>query len=237
MDALLRLQPGRPLVVAGLAFLLAVGVNALAWTGDSGWWIVPLYHFTFAIGVCIVLPTWYHAVACGRPLHEIGLTLARWRRDVAVGVAFIVFTLTPRLGEIDTLPAAPALVWLAAAMCLSTLFEEVFFRGFLQTTVQRALGIVPALVLSSLAFSLYHVGYGPEWREPARLIQLFFVGLMFGVAFQTTGSVVTSFTLNLPHAIVTFMLEDEYFDAGTAAVSVVAVLTGLGWLAYVSRTR
>ncbi|MCL0049041.1 CPBP family intramembrane metalloprotease, partial [Dehalococcoidia bacterium] len=62
------------------------------------------------------------------------------------------------------LPATDVLIYTSIALVMSTLFEEVFFRGFLQTRFEKAFGIFPAIVLSGLTFSLYHLGY-PAYRD------------------------------------------------------------------------
>jgi hypothetical protein len=63
------------------------------------------------------------------------------------------------------------------------------------------------------------------------------VGLMFAVAYQLTASVLTSFTLNLPHAIVTFLERGEYFTIEAALASLLALAVGSGWLAYAGRPQ
>ncbi len=123
-------------------------------------------------------------------------------------------------------------------MTFSTMFEEVFFRGFLQTRFANAFGVVPALLLSGVAFSLYHVGYGAEYRNADAIVEMALVGLLFAVGFQLTRNVLTSFVLNLPHAIVTFvgieMLpyaeERRFFTPWAAMLALVVVVLGLAWI-------
>jgi membrane protease YdiL (CAAX protease family) len=196
--------------VAAVAFLFVgvVALNALAWAMPAMWMTVVVYHLVFAVGLCVV----------------------------GVGLALAVVTVTPRLGNI-AMPSVGGLATLVPAMCMSTMFEEVFFRGYLQTTVRRGFGVIPALGCSAVAFSIYHVGYGPEWREPSMLVQMTLVGLMFAAAYQLTASVLTSFTLNLPHAIVTFLERGEYFTIEAALMSLLALAIGSGWLAYAGRLQ
>lgn len=46
------------------------------------------------------------------------------------------------------------------AIVLAPVFEELVFRGFLYTRIERFAGFIPALVWSSLAFALFHIEHG-----------------------------------------------------------------------------
>ena len=117
---------------------------------------------------------------------------------------------------------------------MSTLFEEVFFRGFLQTRFEKAFGIFPAIVLSGLTFSLYHLVY-PAYRDFNLLMILFFVGMFFAVAFRVTSNVITSFTLNLPHAIVTFVEKQTFFDARIAMIAFATTMIAVALIIWAGR--
>jgi membrane protease YdiL (CAAX protease family) len=239
---LVRFAPDRRLAIAALVFVVAVAANAAAWSVEHSLARVALYHGLFALGVCIVMPTWYHVHRLGLPLAEMGLTLRRWPRDLAVGAGLATLTVAPRIGEV-AVPATAALACLVAAMAFSTLYEEVLFRGFLQTTVERALGMLPALLLSGLAFSLYHVGMDAHYRRFDVLAGMTLVGTLFAFGFRLTGSVLTSYTLNLPHAVVTFIIPGRdlafaeatgLFAPSTAALALATAGAGLAWLAYLA---
>lgn len=65
----------------------------------------------------------------------------------------------------------------AAATC-----EELFFRGFLQATIEWRQGPLRAIILSSLAFSFVH--FNPWWFP-----SILFAGVMFGILAYASGSV------------------------------------------------
>jgi membrane protease YdiL (CAAX protease family) len=228
-----RVGTGRDLQVAIAAFAAAIAVNAVAWSGVSDPWRLILYHFVFAFGICIVFPTWYIA-ATGRDLREIGISLDGWRRNALVGLVAAALTVPWRLATVH-IPAFGSLATLAVAMCFSTLFEEIFFRGFLQTRFQESLGAVPAILLSSIAFATYHLGYGEEWRHMDAMIRMTLVGLLFGVAFYLTNNVITSFLLNLPHALVTFMERGDSFGPRAAITSLTVIVLTIVWLRILAR--
>ncbi len=56
---------------------------------------------------------------------------------------------------------------------VANIFEIIFFAGFLRNEFEKAFGIIPAIILASLFFSLHHAGFQPEF------LKLFFVGLFF----------------------------------------------------------
>ncbi len=220
--------------VATVAFAAVVVLNVLAWKVRSGLLTMGLYQVILALGVCIVFPTAYYRFVLRKPLSVMGLSLHHWRRDVVVGLAFVVATVPWRIGVLPR-PSLHDLTTLTAAMVFSTLFEEVFFRGFIQTTYEAAFGTIPAIIVSGFFFSLYHVGYGEPYRAAAAIAKLTLVGVMFAVAFRTTRSVLTSYALNLPHAIVTFVAQGEFFDARVAVLSLAVVVAALIWLFSISR--
>jgi membrane protease YdiL (CAAX protease family) len=74
---------------------------------------------------------------------------------------------------------------LLALVLVSGFFEAVFFRGFLQLRFDKALGIIPGILIASVMYSLYHVGY-PGWATPENLVTLFAVGVLYAGVFRTT---------------------------------------------------
>lgn len=96
-------------------------------------------------------------------------------------------------------------------LIMTTFFEELFFRGFMQIRFEKLYGAVPAVILSGLLFSLYHLGY-PGFRNLADLLLLFAVGTGFALAFKLAGnSLVAAYCVNLPNALLTYMLNPGKF--------------------------
>jgi membrane protease YdiL (CAAX protease family) len=78
----------------------------------------------------------------------------------------------------------PALFWIAVIL-FGPLFEEVFFRGFLYEGFRNSrLGVIGAILLTSLAWALSHVQYG--YFEIATI---FVLGIILGIARYKTGSI------------------------------------------------
>jgi membrane protease YdiL (CAAX protease family) len=96
-----------------------------------------------------------HKVSIGQSARNLG-TEGR-------GAGFVVFAVLVALG-------AP-------------LAEELFFRGFLQRSLQRMLGRVPGLGVAAVLFGLAHIGS----TEAASLPALMLFGLVLGLLYQRTG--------------------------------------------------
>ena len=88
--------------------------------------------------------------------------------------------------------AASIAFWLAlAGVC-----EEFTFRGFLQNALSHRYSFIPAVLISSLAWGLFH--FDPQFIY---IISVFFAGLILGYVYSRTHSYVVSAsahaTLNL----------------------------------------
>lgn len=83
------------------------------------------------------------------------------------------------------IPGAFELAFSAGSIILTPVTEELLFRGFLLTALRARFGAKTAILLSSAAFALYHVGQ-PTSRMPA----LFLVGLAMAVVRVRSGSIV-----------------------------------------------
>lgn len=66
-------------------------------------------------------------------------------------------------------------------------FEMVFIYGFLRYELERAFGILPAIFITAIFYSLHHAGFQPEF------IKLFFVGIMYVTVFYFTRNIFAIF--------------------------------------------
>ncbi len=94
-----------------------------------------------------------------------------------------------------TLGSVPLPIVSLFAVVLGPLFEELFFRGFLQPLLAAHWGPLLGLVSTSAGFSLLH-GAQTEWHWQY-LVILFLVGIVLGRARQKTGSTAASFMLHM----------------------------------------
>lgn len=117
------------------------------------------------------------------------------------GVLFSIFGPSQAVEEsneivIDFSTSPQGVVLVAVWLALAGVCEEFTFRGFLQNALSRRYSFVPAVVLSSLAWGLFH--FDPQFIY---IISIFFAGLIVGYVYHRTRSYVVSAlahsTLNL----------------------------------------
>jgi membrane protease YdiL (CAAX protease family) len=66
--------------------------------------------------------------------------------------------------------------------------EEIAYRGILQRTLIGKLGYPSGLLVTTIVFVVYHFGIQPF--TAVNVLDLFFVGLVFGIIYYSTGSIV-----------------------------------------------
>ena len=128
-------------------------------------------------------------------LSEIGFTLKNWPKTigwgVSIGLIIVIlnryFFYGEQLANFNNLGLG-IIYWAFLAFS-----QEVFFRGYLQKNLEKAYGNFLGLILASCLFSLWHitVRFYPGWMAPISLLKVFSVGLLWGLSFQKTRSLIT----------------------------------------------
>jgi membrane protease YdiL (CAAX protease family) len=137
---------------------------------------------------------------------DIGLTLRRWRSQVALTVAgTLVSRLVYSLASLITAGVALGGVTRGAfgliqarswPMVFSFLYgnfaEEIFFRGYVQSRLERRMSWLSATFVQSLLFGLFHINYNGFPPDPLGLLAYVFFAFVFGVEmtllYRATGS-------------------------------------------------
>jgi membrane protease YdiL (CAAX protease family) len=107
-------------------------------------------------------------------------------------VNFVAFLLhTPKVSSpLDKLTDSPLMLAMFGiiAVTIAPLFEELFFRGFLQPLLSRSLGMASGIVLTALLFAAPH---GPQYSWAWQYIAaIFLVGVVLGVVRARTNSII-----------------------------------------------
>ncbi len=150
------------------------------------------------------------------------------KKQITVLSIFVVFSVGGQLIPIvanggtipwDLLPAG------VIPLIMTTFFEEFLFRGFIQSKFEKDFGALPAIPVSGLMFSLYHIGY-PGFRTLGDILLLFAVGVGFAVAYKLSGNnLIVVYFVNLPNAFVTYMLKFEQFPVMELSSSIASIIT------------
>lgn len=160
---------------------------------------------SLALVIWIYIPTTVIFLR-GRNLEHFGITLKGWKTSLReVGVVSLTvlppFVVTFYLFEIY-MRSAPLRLTISETIVARTVFltlftslpEEYFFRGYLQTELNSLLGKTHSvqgvnlgfgLILSALAFALVHALFGAGWPGLLTL----FPALIFGWLREKTGGI------------------------------------------------
>lgn len=203
----LRFTPNRDLWALAISWVLVTGSLATATyvvspANGGGYFIVYAILTAFLFGVGF--PTWWMVWHRKRSIADLGVTT----RYLGIGIviqlilAAVQYVLT--LGRSGVPEASTLLPLVALALCVG-FFEAVFWRGWMLSRLEESFGFLPALVISSMAYSLYHIGYGMTWDEMAFL---FLIGVIYACVFRITRSVFILWPILQPMGQLTTLLKD-----------------------------
>ena len=105
----------------------------------------------------------------------------------------------PKELPIDRFFRTPREAWALSlfGVSLAPLLEEFFFRGFLYPVLARRLGVVTAILLTSIGFGLIHAPQlGRAW---APVLVVFLVGLALTITRAVTKSVAASLLMHVAY--------------------------------------
>ena len=228
-------KPGRDLTVVGLSWLLVTGtlytasiiVGPGVWSGMAYFVIYALICATlFGVG----LPLYWMAVVCRRPLADLGLTTRRLGLSLVLQLILTVLLFAGTLAKTPLPPFQQLLPLIALSLCIG-FFEAVFWRGWILLRLEEAFGILPAILLGSLLYAAYHIGYGMPVSE---MVFLFFIGIMFAVVFRITKNIFILWPLFQPMGQLVTLVKDGLTLPILAALGffeVMILMFVLVWLA------
>lgn len=223
------------LLVVAVSWLLVVGTlyTATSIVGAQTGGGIPYFLLYAVIGATLFgvgIPLYWMVVVRRRPLSDLGLTFRAWRASLVLQIAFAALQYAGTLANVQLPPLEQLLPLVALALAIG-FFEVVFWRGWILLRLEEAFGIIPAILLGSLLYAAYHIGYGMPLDEMAFL---FFIGIMFAVVFRLTRSVLILYPLFQPMGqLVTLVRDGLNLPLGAALgfIDVLAVMFALVWLA------
>lgn len=109
------------------------------------------------------------------------------------------------------------LVFLPIQFLLTGPAEELLFRGVLQGVLRRAYGVVPAIALASTLFALVHVPALIGGDVVPVLALVFASGVLFGVLYEYTGTLLVPIVAHACWNTLTFAT--EYAEATGALLA------------------
>ena len=123
-------------------------------------------------------------------------------------------------------------------LMVGVLFETLFFYSFLRQLFEESFGIIPALLLTSIFYSLHHVGLEEQMKdaEPRKeYTKLFFVGILYSATFRVFNSALAIFPFFLGVGVIYDLIiekQDTQLSGKIAVVTLLLMITGAGIILY-----
>ncbi len=144
--------------------------------------------------LCLIFYPIFITLKKKKNLSEIGFTLKNWPLAIGwgIGIGLIIVILDLWFFRDKPLAVFNSLVFGMAYWAFLAFSQEIFFRGYLQKNLEKVYGNFLGLILASFLFSLWHitVRFYPGWVTPISLLKVFSVGLLWGLSFQKTRSLI-----------------------------------------------
>jgi membrane protease YdiL (CAAX protease family) len=230
---LFRWSPNPDLLVVFLSWLFVTGTLYTATvivTAQAGGGLP--YFFLYAILAATIFgvgfPLVWMVVVRKRPVRDLGITT----KYLGISIVLqLVFSLLQYLGTLANmeLPAFEAFLPLLALSVAIGFFEALFWRGWVLLRLEEAFGLIPAILIGSLLYALYHIGYGMPFSEIAFL---FWIGVLYAVCFRITRNIFLLWPIFQPMGQLVTLLRDGLplpLIAALGFFEVLIVMLALVW--------
>jgi len=148
---------------------------------DILWFIFAVIMGSLFLGV--YLPTSYVTKELNQRINHLGIKKQHLWISLGISVLISLYYLPRLIALIPQVEVSELIRHLL--LNLSGLWEVIFVYGWLQLRYDRAFGPIPAVALSALSFTLYHVGTG----DTLPITTLLIIGLGQAFAFSLTKNI------------------------------------------------
>jgi membrane protease YdiL (CAAX protease family) len=230
-----RWKPNLDLAVVAISWLLVVGAlyTANVIVGPELGGGIPYFLLYALLGAALFgvgIPVYWMVVVRRRPLADLGITTRWLGLSILLQLVFAGLQYMGTLAQVQRPPLEQLVPLIALALAIG-FFEALFWRGWLLLRLEESFGIIPAVLLGSLLYAFYHIGYAMPLDEIAFL---FFVGVMFAVIFRLTKSVFILWPAFQPMGQLVTLIRDGLtlpLISTLGFVEVLVVMLVLVWLA------
>lgn len=203
-------HPNKDLIVVAISWMCVVGslYTATVIVGPARWGGIAYFLLYAVAGATLFgvgLPSYWTVVIRRRPISELGLTTRWLGLSIALQLVFAAIQYMGTLARTQFPPLGGLAPLLALALAIG-FFEAVFWRGWVLLRLDEAFGTIPAILLGSALYALYHVGYAMPASE---MIFLFFVGIMFAVVFRLTKNILILWPVFQPMGQLVTLIKDN----------------------------
>ena len=230
-----RWEPGRDLLIVLGSWILVVAAlyTATVVVGSEAWGGIAYFLLYAVLGAGIFgvgIPLYWTVVVRQRPLSDLGIT-TRWLwPSLGLQLIFAAFQFAGTLAR-SGIPDFEQFIPLVALSLAIGFFEALFWRGWVLLRLEEAFGLIPAILLGSAMYAAYHIGYAMSLGE---MVFLFFIGVMYAVAFRLTKNIFILWPLFQPMGQLVTLIKDGLDIPLLSSLGFIEVLIGmlvLVWLA------
>jgi len=233
--SLFQWKPNRDLIAVAISWLL---VTAALYTATvivgpeigGGMPYFLLYAVLTATILGVGIPVYWTVFVRNRSIADLGFT-TRWLGLSLVLQVILAAIQAYSLRSELTLPGYQQLIPLVALSLAIGFFEAVFWRGWVLLRLEETFGLIPALLIGSLMYAAYHIGYAMPLSE---IVFLFFIGLMFAFVFRLTKNIFILWPLFQPMGQMVTLVNDQLslpLVATLGFVDVLLAMAAIVWLA------
>jgi uncharacterized protein len=225
----------KDLVVVVLSWILVVGALYTATVivgqkplGGMAYFI--LYAIIGATLFGIGIPVYWMVFVKKQSVASLGITNKYLALSLVLQLVFSGFLYIGTFGK-SNFPEFQTLMPLIALSLAIGFFEAIFWRGWVLQRLENAFGLIPALILGSTLYALYHIGYAMPINE---MFFLFFIGLLYGVTFRLTKNIFILWPIFQPMGQLITLIKDQLALPPLAALGFFEVFIVMGvvvWLA------
>lgn len=165
-------------------------------------------------------------------LDDIGFTRRKWILSVTIDIVLAGGLLAVFLKEqVPEHVLSLENFYGAMYILVAGIFEMTFIYGFLRMSFEKAFGIVPAILLTSVFYSFHHAGFQPEF------IHLFLVGLMYCSVYYITKNLLVIFPFfwgvgALWDVLVSSEAGNEIKNPVSFSIAIEILLASAAWIFY-----
>jgi len=231
-----RWNPNNDLLVVAVSWILVVGAlyTATAIVGQGPWGGMAYFLLYAVLGATLFgigIPVLWMVIVRKRSIVDLGVTKKRLGLSILLQLVFAALQFMGTFAKTKAPDMAIFLPLIALALAIG-FFEAVFWRGWVLQRLEEAFGFIPALVLGSALYAIYHIGYEMPMSE---MVFLFFIGVMYAIAFRITKSVFILWPIFQPMGQLVTLVKDGLTLPTMAAVGFLEALVLMGvilWLGY-----
>ncbi|MBP3233349.1 MAG: hypothetical protein J6M65_02840 [Eubacterium sp.] len=184
------------------------------------------------LGLGIVFISLYVEKRDSSVLEEMGFTKKKWLTSLIINILLAVGLLAMFISdEVPKNVLSIENLYGAVYILVAGIFEMTFIYGFIRMSFEKAFGILPSIVLTSVFYSLHHAGFQPEFMH------LFFVGMMYCTVFYITKNMLIIFPFfwgvgAMWDVLISSEAGNEIKNIDSFVIALIIIVTSIIWIIY-----